>query len=106
MTEHTVGIDLSKAWLDAYAAPEGRAARFSNDAAGFRKLIAWIGPEAGRIAYEPTGPWHRDFEEVLLRAGFPSMPSIRTRSVASPDRRGGARRPTRSTRARWRGWPP
>ena len=71
MTEHTVGIDLSKAWLDAYAAPEGRAARFSNDAAGFRKLIAWIGPEAARIAYEPTGPWHRDFEEVLLRAGLP-----------------------------------
>ena len=71
MTEHTVGIDLSKAWLDAYAAPEGRAARFSNDAAGFGKLIAWIGPEAGRIAYEPTGPWHRDFEEVPLRAGLP-----------------------------------
>ena len=33
MTEHTVGVDLSKAWLDAYAAPEARAARFSNDAA-------------------------------------------------------------------------
>ncbi len=71
MTHSTVGIDLSKAWLDACAAPEGRAARFSNDMAGFRKLIAWIGPEAGRVAYEPTGPWHRDFEEVLLKAGLP-----------------------------------
>ena len=71
MTHHTVGIDISKGWLDAYAGPEGRAARFSNDPAGFRKLVAWIGPEAGRVAYEPTGPWHRDFEEALLKAGLP-----------------------------------
>ncbi|MCE2398086.1 MAG: transposase, partial [Gemmatimonadetes bacterium] len=71
MTEHTVGIDLSKAWLDAYAAPEGRAARFSNDAAGFRKLIAWIGPGIDRIAYEPSGAFHRDLEDTLLKAGLP-----------------------------------
>ena len=71
MTHHTIGIDISKAHLDAYAAPAGRTARFSNDAAGLRKLIAWIGPEAGRIAYEPSGPWHRDFEEALLKAGLP-----------------------------------
>ena len=71
MTHHTVGIDISKGWLDAYAGPEGRAARFSNDPAGFRKLVAWIGPEAGRVAYEPTGPWHRDFEDALLKAGLP-----------------------------------
>ena len=71
MTRHTVGIDVSKAHLDAYAAPAGTAARFSNDAAGFRKLIAWIGPETGRVAYEPTGAFHRDFEDALLKAGLP-----------------------------------
>ncbi len=71
MTHHTIGIDISKAHLDAYAAPAGSTARFSNDAAGLRKLIAWIGPQAGRIAYEPSGPWHRDFEEALLKAGLP-----------------------------------
>ncbi len=71
MTNHTIGIDISKAHLDAYAAPEGRAARFWNDAAGFQKLIGWIGPQAERIAYEPSGPWHRDFEEALLKAGLP-----------------------------------
>ena len=71
MTHHTIGIDISKAHLDAHAAPAGRTARFSNDAAGLRKLIAWIGPEAGRIAYEPSGPWHRDLEDALLKAGFP-----------------------------------
>ena len=71
MTHHTIGIDISKAHLDAYAAPAGSTARFSNDAAGLRKLIAWIGPEAGRIAYEPSGPWHRDLEDALLKAGLP-----------------------------------
>ena len=71
MTGHTVGIDISKAHLDACALPGGVTARFSNDAAGFRELIAWIGPETDRVAYEPTGPWHRDFEEALLGAGVP-----------------------------------
>ena len=71
MKHHTVGIDISKARLDAFAYPSERAARFSNDRAGFRKLIAWIGPRIDRIAYEPTGPWHRDFEDVLLEAGLP-----------------------------------
>ena len=67
----TVGIDISKDWLDAFAAPEGRASRFSNDSAGFRKLIAWIGSGVGRIAYEPSGPFHRDIEDTLLEAGLP-----------------------------------
>ena len=71
MTHDTIGIDISKAHLDAHAAPEGRTARFSNDAAGFRKLIAWIGPETARVAYEPSGPFHRDFEDALLKAGLP-----------------------------------
>ncbi len=48
----TIGIDISKNWLDVFAAPEGRASRFSNDPTGFRKLIAWIGSEVDRIAYE------------------------------------------------------
>ena len=67
----TVGIDISKDWLDAVAAPEGRASRFPNDRAGFRKLIAWIGSGIDRIAYEPSGSFHRDFEDTLLKAGLP-----------------------------------
>ncbi len=67
----TVGIDISKDWLDAFATPEGRASRFPNDSAGFRKLIAWIGSGIDRIAYEPTGAFHRDFEDTLLKAGLP-----------------------------------
>ncbi len=44
----TVGIDISKDWLDAFAAPEGRASRFPNDGAGLRGLIAWIGSRTNR----------------------------------------------------------
>jgi len=67
----TVGIDISKDWLEAFAAPEGRASRFPNDSAGFRRLIAWIGSGIDRIAYEPSGAFHRDFEDTLLKAGLP-----------------------------------
>ena len=67
----TVGIDISKDWLNAFAAPEGRGSRFRNDRTGFRKLIAWIGSGVDRIAYEPSGPFHRDLEETLLKAGLP-----------------------------------
>ena len=63
-TSNTVGVDISKAHLDAHALPSGRAARFSNDAAGFKKLAAWAGP-AECVVYESTGPWHRALEEAL-----------------------------------------
>ena len=40
-TRNSVGVDISKAHLDAYMVPAGKAARFSNDAAGLKALIAW-----------------------------------------------------------------
>ena len=40
MPDSTVGVDISKAHLDVYLAPSGKAARFSNDGAGFKQLIA------------------------------------------------------------------
>ena len=46
MGDHTpnmIGVDISKTHLDAHALPSGRAARFSNNAAGFKKLAAWAG---------------------------------------------------------------
>ena len=71
MTKYTVGIDISKDRLDAYCAPDGRAERFSNDTTGFEELIDWIGSGLDCVAYEPTGPWHREFEEALQEAGVP-----------------------------------
>ena len=66
-----VGIDISKTHLDAYMAPAGKAARFTNDAAGFNALIAWVDQPVRSVVYEPTGPWHRAFEEALLQAALP-----------------------------------
>ena len=80
----TVGIDISKDWLDAFAAPEGRSSRFPNDRGGFRKLIAWIGSGVDRITYEPSGAFHRDLEDTLLKAGLPlyAINPFQVRSLA------------------------
>ena len=43
MKQHTVGIDISKAHLDAHRLADGHSAQFDNDPAGFRALIDWIG---------------------------------------------------------------
>ena len=73
MPDSTVGIDISKTHLDAYMAPAGKAARFTNDAAGFNALIAWVDQPVRSVVYEPTGPWHRAFEEGEL----PVRPGLR-----------------------------
>ena len=71
MKQHTVGIDISKAHLDAHRLADGHSAQFDNDAAGIRALIDWIGTSVERIAYEATGPYHRDLEEALYKAQLP-----------------------------------
>ena len=70
---HTVGIDVSKARLDAHRLPDGEAAEFANAKAGFRKLIAWSGDGVECIAYEASGPYHRDLEQALLQHGLPAV---------------------------------
>ena len=64
-TPNTVGIDISKAYLDAYELPSQRAARFANHASGFKRLAEWIGAPVQCVVYESTGPWHRALEEAL-----------------------------------------
>lgn len=71
MTETTIGIDISKATLDVHRLSDGAAVQFSNDNTGFRALKTWLkGHAIARIVYEPTGPYHRNFE-VALQRGFP-----------------------------------
>jgi transposase len=68
MTETTIGIDISKATLDVHRLSDGAAAQFGNDKAGFQTLKAWLkGHDLARVVYEPTGPYHRDFEVALQR---------------------------------------
>ena len=43
MTDYTIGVDISKARLDAYRLPGGDTQCFSNDRQGFRARLKWIG---------------------------------------------------------------
>jgi transposase len=71
-TPSTVGVDISKDHLDVAHHPSGAAKQFSNDAKGFRSLIAWLGPYAPeRIIFEATGAYHRAFERSLGAEGLP-----------------------------------
>jgi transposase len=71
MTETTIGIDISKATLDVHRLSDSATAQFSNNKAGFRALKAWLkGHDIARVVYEPTGPYHREFE-IALEADYP-----------------------------------
>ena len=71
MTENTIGIDISKATLDVHRLSDGAMLQFANNSGGFKSLQCWLkGQEIDCIVYEPTGPYHRAFEESLA-ARFP-----------------------------------
>ena len=70
--QHTVGIDVSKARLDACRLPDGEAAEFAKDKAGLHRLLAWIGDAVDCVAYEASGPYHFDLEQALLERGLPA----------------------------------
>lgn len=68
-----VGIDVSKAWLDACLWPQGEARTFTNDRAGLRDLVRWaerLGPEA--VAFEASGGYERALIAALGEAGLPA----------------------------------
>lgn len=71
MTKSTIGVDVSKGWLDAHRWPDRESVRVPNDAPGHRALIAWIGGDAARVVIEPTGAYHGAVERALARAGLP-----------------------------------
>jgi len=56
---------------DYHRLSDGTAAQFGKDKPGFRALKSWLkGHDIARIVYEPTGPYHRDFE-IALEADYP-----------------------------------
>jgi transposase len=72
-TADTVGVDISKDFLDANIHPSGEARRFANDAKGHRAIIAWLdGRQVQRVVFEATGAYHRAFERALAAAGLPT----------------------------------
>ena len=66
MTDHTIGVDISKSHLDVFRLEDGIAKRFDNSAAGFRALTRWLGKTpVARVVFEPTGAYHKAFEVAL-----------------------------------------
>lgn len=64
--KHSIGIDISKAHLDAFRLTDGTHARFANDPQGFSALQDWIGDAApDLVVYEATGAYHGCFEQAL-----------------------------------------
>jgi transposase len=75
MTQNTVGVDISKHWLDAHRLIDGASRRFNNDRAGRKALIAWArrpGPDP-RLAFEPSGGYHRELEQAFDQAGVAAV---------------------------------
>lgn len=71
MTETTIGVDVSKDTLDAHLHPDGSHRQFTNNAEGFRALLAWIGARpVARLVFEATGAYHRAFESAMGEAGL------------------------------------
>lgn len=72
MIPSTIGVDISKDFLDVHRLPDDKARRFDNSKAGHKALIRWLSATpVARIVYEPTGPYHRSFEQALAKAGMP-----------------------------------
>lgn len=71
MTHATIGVDIAKDTLDAYRLLENAHRQFANTSAGHKALVAWIGKANGLlVVFEPTGPYHRAFEQALSQAGL------------------------------------
>ena len=66
---NVVGIDVSKAHLDAWVAG-GPPGRFANSGAGIATLLEWLGAnDTSWVVYEPTGGYERPLAQALEEAG-------------------------------------
>lgn len=73
MKDVTIGVDISKEFLDTHRLNDGATRQFPNDAKGHKALITWAGSSVERVVFEPTGAYHRALERALARAGLPMV---------------------------------
>lgn len=68
MNYSTIGIDISKHFLDVCYLPTGEVAQFSNDEKGFNKFLDTIKQSSfEQILMEDTGCYHKSFFHFLLK---------------------------------------
>jgi transposase len=66
MTNDSIGIDISKGFLDAHRLSDSATARFRNSLGGFNSLSTWLGDGMPtRVVFEATGAYHRGFERAF-----------------------------------------
>ncbi len=59
MAKHTIGVDISKAHLDAFRLEDAIPKRFENSPRGLRALARWLDTvPLARVVFEATGPVH------------------------------------------------
>lgn len=73
--EHYVGIDVSKAWLDAHLRPQNQRLHCGNDQPGFARIDRWLrshgaDPAATLICMENTGVYDDRLLAALTEAGW------------------------------------
>lgn len=74
MSHTLIGIDVSKAHLDASVRPTNERIRFTNDSDGINALVAWAKPLApDRIVFESTGHYQKQAVGALLTASLPAV---------------------------------
>lgn len=71
MTDCVVGVDVSKDWLDAHRRADTKDRRFPNTKQGRQSLVRWAA--GARVAFEPSGPYHRALERHLATAGLDAV---------------------------------
>lgn len=68
----SVGIDVSKDWLDVHVMPVGETLRVPNTSAGIRLLKRRLMHlDISMVVIEATGKWHRPLRRSLEASGFP-----------------------------------
>jgi len=69
----SVGIDVSKSWLDIHILPGNERLRVANTYADIRRLKRWLGRfDIALVAIEATGKWHRHVQRSLVASNIPT----------------------------------
>jgi transposase len=69
--DRVIGIDISKARLDAYCLKRQQRLAVDNNAAGIERLIAWLEP-GSLVVMEASGGYERLVHRLLTERGIPA----------------------------------
>ena len=81
--DRVVGVDISKARLDAFCLASGRRLAVGNDAAGVAELAAWLEP-GSLVVMEASGGYERLVHRLLVERGIKAavVNALRVRQFA------------------------